>query len=42
MKQIRISICCDAPVTVEGRVTMFYRCTKCGKPCDAKVGEGGR
>ena len=29
------SLCCAAPVSVKGRVTHYYVCEKCGRPCDA-------
>jgi hypothetical protein len=29
------SLCCSSPVSVEGSVTKFFRCTVCGKACDA-------
>lgn len=31
------SACCNSPVTIEGRTTMFYRCSKCGQPCDVSA-----
>ena len=34
--KIGISQCCNADVKVEGNTTLFYRCIKCGKPCDTK------
>jgi len=30
-----LSNCCNEPVIVIGRVTKFYNCTSCNKPCDA-------
>jgi hypothetical protein len=30
-----LSNCCNKPVIVIGRVTKFYNCTSCNKPCDA-------
>lgn len=29
-----ISLCCGADMTVEGNVTMYYVCEKCGEPCN--------
>ena len=29
-----LSNCCHAPMTVEGKTTHYYVCTKCGKACD--------
>jgi hypothetical protein len=31
-----LSLCCTAPVTVEGRTTRYYVCTGCGQACDAR------
>lgn len=31
-----VSDCCGTPVRAEGNVTMFYRCSKCLKPCNPK------
>ena len=28
------SSCCGYPVRVEGRVTQYYVCDKCDRPCD--------
>lgn len=29
-----LSNCCHAPMTVVGKTTMYYVCTKCGMACD--------
>ncbi len=29
------SNCCNAEIEVEGTTTMYYICSKCGKPCNA-------
>lgn len=34
------SKCCNADVTVEGNVTCYYVCSKCGKVCDVCQTEG--
>jgi len=44
MKKLKInrygSSCCKHPMRVEGKVTMYYVCDKCDKPCDkVKIGE---
>ena len=31
-----VSVCCDAPVVVDGKTTLFYICTACQKPCDTE------
>ena len=35
----RLSVCCDAPVSVKGRTTLHYECNRCRKPCDGEVSE---
>ena len=30
------SYCCNASVVIEGKVTKYYICTKCGYGCDLK------
>ena len=30
------SICCGAPVRVTGKLTHYYECIKCKKPCDVE------
>jgi len=33
-----LSLCCGAPVLVEGNgTTHWWRCTCCGEPCDASM-----
>ncbi len=34
-----LSDCCYAKLKIEGQVTHYYTCTKCGDPCDAVEGE---
>ncbi len=33
-KIFKRSKCCNASVRVEGKVTKYYVCNKCNKPCD--------
>lgn len=33
------SSCCGQECFVCGETTQFYRCSRCGKPCDDLVGE---
>ena len=33
-----VSNCCDAKIRVEGKVTKWHICTKCGKPCNWRDG----
>lgn len=32
----RLSKCCNAPLSVHGDTTLFYRCTKCSQPSDPR------
>jgi hypothetical protein len=32
------SSCCGQECRVEGKTTLFYRCSWCGKPCDDLIG----
>jgi len=33
-----LSQCCDAVATAEGgKLSQYYLCTMCGKPCDVKL-----
>ena len=36
MTDIPRSQCCNAPVLAKGRVTRYYVCSKCFKPCRVK------
>lgn len=33
-KPSTLSICCNAPVRIEGKTTHYFVCEKCGKACD--------
>lgn len=35
-KKRTVSVCCNAPVHVEGKTTLYYVCNNCHKPTDVK------
>ena len=37
MKDKIISDCCNAPVLVRGRTTLYCVCSRCLKPCDSHI-----
>lgn len=39
MNDDRVSLCCSAPVTAEGRTTRYWVCSGCGQACDTAPAE---